>query len=164
MVTKSIKNIVILSDTHGFIHPEIIRLVAQSDIAIHAGDVCEESTLSALKPLEKLIAIAGNNDTHITNLDNIATLDLYGQQIVIEHGHLHGHIQPSHDSLRQTYPKAKIIIYGHTHQQVLDKSQTPWVINPGAAGKIRTNGGASCLLLTASQSSIWSIKAVKFND
>lgn len=47
------KKIAILSDSHGFIHPDIIALVSNCDIAIHAGDVIEESTLNDLNPLEK---------------------------------------------------------------------------------------------------------------
>jgi putative phosphoesterase len=158
------KKIAILSDSHGFIHPEIITLVAKCDIAIHAGDVCDETILKDLKPLEKLIVIAGNNDEHIKQLKNVAILELDGQKIVIEHGHLHGHHQPSHDSLRHTYPDAKVIIYGHTHKQVIDDSQYPWVINPGASGKIRNHGGPSCLVLNVTTNKVWKIKKFRFDD
>jgi putative phosphoesterase len=158
------KKIAILSDSHGFIHPKIIALVAKCDIAIHAGDVCDETILEDLKPLEKLIVIAGNNDEHITQLKNVEMLELNGQKIVIEHGHLHGHHKPSHESLRNTYPDAKIIIYGHTHKQVIDNSQNPWVINPGASGKIRNHGGSSCLVLNVIPSEEWQIEKFRFDD
>ncbi len=156
------KKIAVLSDTHGFVHPEINTLVNKCDIIIHAGDVVEESVLSQLKPKEKLIAVAGNNDTHITHLEDVETIEVYNQQIAIEHGHQHGHYKPCHQSLRDSYPDAKIIIYGHTHKQVIDKSDTPWVINPGAAGKIRTNGGASCLIVTAYDYHDWRIEQFRF--
>jgi predicted phosphodiesterase len=54
-----------------------------------------------------------------------------------EHGHEHGWKTPSHKSLLQTYPNAKVIIYGHTHKQVIDTESSPWVINPGASGAVR---------------------------
>ncbi len=158
------KKVAILSDSHGFIHPDIINLVAQCDIAIHAGDVLEEATLEDLKPLERLIVIAGNNDAHITQLKNVETLEVEENTIVIEHGHLHGHHKPSHESLRKAHPKANIIIYGHTHKQVIDDSQMPWVINPGAAGKIRNHGGASCFILKVIKNKEWQIEKFRFDD
>ena len=158
------KKIAILSDSHGFIHPEIIKLVATCDIAIHAGDVIDEAILNDLKPLEKLIVIAGNNDAHITQLKNVETLEIEGNTIVIEHGHLHGAHQPSHESLRKTYPQANIIIYGHTHKQVIDDSAMPWVINPGASGNIRNHGGASCFLLKITKNKEWEIEKFRFID
>ncbi|MBW5290354.1 MAG: phosphodiesterase, MJ0936 family [Candidatus Ruthia sp. Asou_11_S2] len=120
----------ILSDTRGFIHPDIVKLMNQCDIVIHAGDIIDVQTLQALKPKQKLIAIQGNNDAHITHLNLVEKLNLPNGEIVIEHGHEYGAHQPSHDSLRVAYPNAKIIIYGHTHKQVIDQEKTPWVINP----------------------------------
>jgi len=38
----------ILSDTHGTIHPGVIDLMNDCDFVIHAGDIIEESSLSAL--------------------------------------------------------------------------------------------------------------------
>ncbi len=159
-----VKKIAIISDTHGFVHPDIIRLIARCDIAIHAGDVVLESVLDKLKPLEKLIVVAGNNDSHITHLNDIAILHLFGNKIVVEHGHKHGHHQVSHQSLRKAHNDAKLIIYGHTHKQIIDKKQTPWVVNPGAAGETRTNGGASCLVLEASANKQWNIEPFRFID
>lgn len=162
MPEKSVKKVVIISDTHGFIHPEIAKLISQYDLLIHAGDVVSESIFDALDFSGKSIVIAGNNDEHIPHLNDIETLELFGEKIAIEHGHKHGHYQPSHASLRAAHQDAKIIIYGHTHIQVIDKSSKPWVINPGAAGKIRTNGGASCMILSAFADQEWQIECLRF--
>jgi predicted phosphodiesterase len=37
----------ILSDTHGVIHPEIIKLMNACDFVIHAGDIVDETSLEA---------------------------------------------------------------------------------------------------------------------
>ncbi len=153
----------ILSDTHGFIHPEVIKIINQCDIGIHAGDIIDKTTLKDLKPKQKLIAIQGNNDTHITELNLIEKLSFKQGDIIIEHGHEHGAHTPSHDSLRSTYPEAKIIIYGHTHKQVIDKENLPWVINPGAAGEVRNYGGSKCLTLDITESSEWLITPFVFD-
>ena len=161
---EEVKSVVILSDTHSFIHPDIISLASRCDVVVHAGDVGSEEVLKQLKPLEKTIAVAGNNDDHLANLDTIAELELPGGKLVVEHGHRHGHYHIPHQSLRQAHKKAKLVVYGHTHQQVCDLSDEPWIVNPGAAGRTRTNGGASCLLLTASNQTDWQIKPFRFID
>ena len=45
----------------------------------------------------------------------------------------------------------------------MDQEAEPWVVNPGASGKVRTHGGPSCLVLHASED-IWEIEAVLFED
>ena len=149
----------VLSDSHGFIHPEIVAMVSQCDLAIHVGDIIDESTLAQLQPKDKLIAVKGNNDDHITWLNAIEMLEIDNKLIAIEHGHLHGHQSPSHDSLREAYPEAQLIIYGHTHKQVVDTNKTPWIINPGASGNIRNHGGAKCLIIDTDSHQNWSITA-----
>ncbi|MEO1939625.1 metallophosphoesterase family protein [Candidatus Thioglobus sp.] len=153
----------ILSDSHGVIHPEVVKIANQCDIAIHAGDIINENTLSQLKPKQKLIAIKGNNDDHITSLNSIEFLEFPSGKIAIEHGHLHGHHKPSHESLRLAYADAKVVIYGHTHKQVIDKESTPWVINPGASGEIRNHGGAKCLVLEVNDDQEWIVTPYVFN-
>ena len=154
----------ILSDTHGVIHPEVIKLMNDCDFVIHAGDIVDEDSLAALKPKQKMIAVKGNNDLHINSLGEVETLNLPGGDIAVEHGHKHGHIQPSHDSLRDTYPTATIVVYGHTHKQVIDKEGPTWVVNPGSAGKIRNYGAAKCLQLTIKSNNEWEIEPQIFDD
>lgn len=166
--------VAILSDTHGHLDDRIADVVASCDYAVHAGDISKASVLESLKPKQgKVIAVAGNNDhacmwseseAHIANgLPLIAELDLPGGKLVVEHGHKHGMSTPSHDSLRQTHSGARAIVYGHTHKLVVDKSHSPWVINPGAAGRTRTHGGPSCLVLIADKNQ-WSIEAQRFSS
>jgi len=62
---------------------------------------------------------------------------------------------PSHDAMREAYASSRTIIYGHSHKQVHDVDASPSVLNPGAAGSTRTNGGASCALLVADHSGAW---------
>ncbi len=113
---------------------------------------------------QKFIAVKGNNDIHIATLNEVEVLELPGGNIVIEHGHMHGHFEPSHESLREAYPEAKAIIYGHTHKQVIDNKEMPWVINPGSAGQIRNYGAARCLTLTIEDQDEWTIQPHIYDD
>lgn len=149
--------ICILSDSHGLIHPEVVKIANQCDVAIHAGDIIDEDTLNQLKPKQKLVAIKGNNDEHITSLNSVEFLEFPSGKIAVEHGHLYGRHKPSHEKLRAAYPDVKVIIYGHTHKQVIDKESTPWVINPGASGEIRNHGGSKCFTLDIHDDKEWLI-------
>jgi putative phosphoesterase len=149
--------LVILSDTHGYLDENIAALIRTADIAIHAGDVMDVSVLEQMQPALQTIAVAGNNDERglwssrenrfTKNLPDRVLVQLLGGTIAIEHGHRFGFSQPDHKQLIAAYPKTRAIIYGHTHKQLLDQSRTPWVLNPGAAGVVRNQGGPRCLVL-----------------
>jgi uncharacterized protein len=66
-----------------------------------------------------------------------------------------------HARLRAAYPSARAIVYGHSHRLVVDDALTPWVLNPGAAGRARTYGGPSCLVLEANVRS-WHVEIHRF--
>lgn len=164
--------VAIVSDTHGFLDPRIAKMVESCHYAVHAGDVMAASVLEAMRPrTARVIAVAGNNDIPdkwpefeadiLQQLPHVAELELPGGLLVIEHGHRHGHHAPRHDLLRRAHPHARAIVYGHSHQLVCDQEKKPWVINPGAAGRVRTHGGPSCLVLTATTES-WTLVPYRF--
>lgn len=166
--------VAIISDTHTVLDPRVAEAISHADIAIHAGDIGNASVLSAMHPRTgRVIAVTGNNDHAIfwpenqsdviASMPEIAYFELPGGSVAIEHGHKHSSYSPDHQSLRDAYPDAKLVVYGHTHQQVIDDESTPWVVNPGAAGATRTNGGPSYLLLTASEQD-WKIESFQFSN
>jgi putative phosphoesterase len=172
--SKNATTVAIISDTHGVLDSRIAEVIRGADIAIHAGDIGDAGVLSAMQPKTgHIVAIVGNNDQAQSwpgdqqecyqSLPEIAELDLPGGSITIEHGHRHDRRSPSHQSLRDAHPDSKLVVYGHTHHQAIDRESMPWVVNPGAAGNTRTHGGPCCLLLTASEQD-WDIKTIRFSD
>jgi putative phosphoesterase len=150
--------ILIVSDTHGQLHPGVAALARDCDMAVHAGDIGDIAVIRALRPrLRRTIAVLGNNDTRAkwsaqqyAVLDTIplcARLQLAGGTLVVEHGHRTGKVATRHQALRERHPDARLIVYGHSHRLCCDLDAEPWVVNPGAAGRARTFGGASCLVL-----------------
>jgi putative phosphoesterase len=161
--------IAVISDTHAHLDPRVADIVKTCDVAVHAGDICGSHILEEMQPKSgKVYAVTGNNDPycHSTNsqLPKVLSFDAPGGKIFIEHGHVHGAHKPSHDLLRSAHPEAKLIIYGHTHKKVIDQSKTPWIVNPGAAGKTRTHGGPSCLVIECSKDKEWEISKHRFSD
>ena len=154
-------SVAVVSDTHGFIDPRIGELVAGCDIVVHAGDIGSAEVLGCLKPLSgQVFAVLGNNDVAakwstverrwLGVIPSEQQFHLPGGSVSVEHGHRIWDTRRYHYRLRQKHPGARAIIYGHTHVQIADTSSLPWVINPGAAGRIRSKGGPSCTVLYAS--------------
>ncbi|SFV85429.1 phosphoesterase, putative [hydrothermal vent metagenome] len=131
------------------------------DKIIHAGDIMEENTLKAFTA--PLIAVRGNNDEHLAFAD-IETLDLPGGKLVVEHGHKHGWQTPSHDALRAAHAEAKVIVYGHTHKQLINTEISPWIVNPGASGAIRNRGSSKCLVLAIDDKQNWKFITHNFTN
>lgn len=166
--------VAIVSDTHSVLDKRVAKLIATADIAIHAGDIGDAQVLDSMKPKSgKIYAVTGNNDHPVlwpvaqaSRLQAIPVeteIELPGGNIAVEHGDRHGTIAPDHQSLRKTHPNARVVVYGHTHQMLIDDADLPWVVNPGAAGHTRTRGGPSCLLLKASKEK-WDIEQHRFSD
>lgn len=165
--------VVIISDTHGYLHPEIRQLINRSDLVVHAGDIGDAAVLDGLFPDSgEVIAVRGNNDlpflwpaNQANRLHDIPLrnrVQVPGGIISVEHGDQYGYA-PDHRAMRSDHIGARMIVYGHTHRMIIDDDESPWVVNPGAAGNSRTYGGASCLRLTASESH-WNIESFKFPD
>ena len=166
---SNITTIAVVSDTHSHLDKNIIEIVRDCDIAVHAGDICGANIIDSLQPKSgKVYVVTGNNDPycHLTDtpLPKVLSFNVFGETITIEHGHEHGAHQPDHQSLRQSHSQSKLVIYGHTHKQVIDKEASPWVLNPGAAGKTRTHGGPSCLVIKCFEDKEWQIDKFRFSD
>lgn len=171
MSSSRLLRIGIISDTHAHLDPRIADILRECDMAIHAGDIMGKHVLDQIQPAGQVIAVRGNNDTRaqwqidhhadLHGLDDRAYLDLPGGRIVVLHGHEQWTEQGLHAALRELFPDVRLIIYGHSHKLVCDLDAMPWVINPGAAGRVRTHGGPSCLVLNVSKEH-WHIDTIRF--
>jgi len=169
-----IQKIAILSDTHGHLDERIAARIRECDIAIHAGDVGSAQVIAAIQPKSgQVYPVRGNNDVgakwppgqnkHLQQLQDSLTVDVPGGQIAVIHGHKHNPVAARHALLRKQFPHARAVVYGHSHRLCIDQEQTPWVLNPGAAGKARTFGGPSCLILHVSHDN-WHLDTVRLSD
>lgn len=165
------QRVLLLADTHGVIDPRIARLAAGCDAVVHAGDIGNAAVLQAIAAAGRVLAVRGNNDTaakwpaadraRLARLAEEQRLALPGGTLVVVHG---DRVLPAgrrHEKLRRLYPEARAVVYGHTHRAACDRAARPWVLNPGAAGRTRTFGGPSCLVLTADERQ-WRVQLRRF--
>ena len=127
-----------ISDTHGLLRPEVFEVFKQVDHILHGGDVGDEQILIELEAVAPVTAVFGNADGPElrARLPQVAELELDGFEIVVTHGDQFGH--PTPEKLHTAFPKAEIIVYGHTHKPLLELvDRTVTVMNPGGAGHPR---------------------------
>ncbi len=142
------------------------------DVLVHAGDIGDDNVFVSLSAItDHLVAVVGNNDLFSRGwsvtckqaqvLSESAELVLTGGTLVVEHGHRIHDTRHYAERLRDKYPQARMIVFGHTHQQMIDQNQQPWVVNPGAAGRARTHGGPGCLISSITGHN-WVLESCRF--
>jgi putative phosphoesterase len=130
----------VISDTHGLLRPEVFEVFKQVDHILHAGDVGDPQVLIELDAIAPVTAVYGNVDGSElrARLPQVAEVELDGFGVVVTHGDQFGH--PTPGQLHEAFPRAEIIVYGHTHKPLLELvDRTVTVLNPGGAGAARFN-------------------------
>jgi putative phosphoesterase len=128
----------VIADTHGLLRPEVFTIFQAVDHILHGGDVGEPQILADLEALAPVTAVYGNTDGSElrATLPQVASLRLDGFDIVVTHGDQFG--SPTPAKLHDAFPEAEIIVYGHTHEPLLELvDRTVTVMNPGGAGPRR---------------------------
>ena len=136
----------IISDTHGLLRPAVHQAFQGVDLILHAGDVGGSDILDELRVIAPVQAVFGNTDpAGDPGLQDALILSHGGIEIHMSHGHELG--VPTPAKLLAAYPQ-RVIIYGHTHRQLVSKAGDRLVINPGAAGARRFKLDPSVARLT----------------
>lgn len=125
----------LISDTHGLVRPDVHTALAGVELILHAGDVGGDDILDELQLIAPVHAVYGNTDApgqpRLIESIEVTIGDL---RVHVSHGHELG--SPTPLKLLARYD-ADVIVYGHTHKQLLTNAEGRWVVNPGAAGPRR---------------------------
>lgn len=128
----------VIADTHGLLRNEVFAVFAEVDHILHGGDVGSADLLVELEALAPVTAVYGNTDGGDVRrrCPAVATLELEGLYITVTHGDQFG--SPTPAAVRNAFPDADVIVYGHTHRPLLELvDRTVTVMNPGSAGPRR---------------------------
>ena len=136
----------VVSDTHGLLRPEVLRLFRGVDLILHAGDVGDPRILTDLAAIAPVRAVWGNVDgwdvRRETEEDVRAEVD--GAIVAV----VHGHRVADYDQLPDLYPDARVIVHGHSHVPKVDlRGDGRLVLNPGSAGPKRLGKPVTAALL-----------------
>lgn len=127
----------LISDTHGLMRAGVHEALAGVRLILHAGDVGGQEILDELALIAPVRAVFGNTDpADHPDLAEELSLTVGGLSIHVSHGHELG--SPTPAKLAERYA-ADVVVYGHTHRQLVTHIGGRLVINPGAAGPRRFN-------------------------
>ena len=125
----------LISDTHGQLRPDVHTAFAGVELILHAGDVGGSEILRELELIAPTRAVYGNTDPPgDPELVERVDITMGGVTIHVSHGHEVG--SPTPAKLLERYD-ADVIVFGHTHKQLVAQAGGRWVVNPGAAGPRR---------------------------
>jgi len=140
----------IVSDTHGYFHPELERALADVDLILHAGDVGSEEILDRLEQIAPTRAVYGNVDGLALQrrLPEVLELDAAGIKIVMMH--IAGRPGRLDASARTEIERAlpQMFICGHSHILQIERIReygAMLFVNPGAAGKQGLHRHKTCV-------------------
>jgi putative phosphoesterase len=125
----------LVSDTHGLVRGDVHRALAGVELILHAGDVGGDDILDELALIAPVHAVFGNTDDPADpRLAEAIERTIGGVSIHVSHGHEVGRLTP--ERLLAAYA-ADVVVYGHTHRQLVARADGRLVVNPGAAGPRR---------------------------
>lgn len=134
--------IAVVSDTHRV--TKYINfakeLVKSADILIHLGDNVDDVEILEQNFNGKVYAVAGNCDFS-NKYPKETTIEVNGRKIFFTHGDLYG----VKNSINNIYYRgreldADIVLFGHTHEQVIEKAHNIILLNPGSISLPRLKG------------------------
>jgi putative phosphoesterase len=129
----------VISDTHGFFDPQIPALFAGVDRILHAGDIGSLQVHDQLQEVAPVTAISGNVDEGCLPRDfsSRQTIELGGMRIFMIH--ILGQPSRLKPAMRAQLARLQpdVVIFGHSHQPLVQRVGTTLFLNPGSAGPKR---------------------------
>jgi putative phosphoesterase len=146
--------IVAISDTHAprrwkSCPPRVAAYLRETDLILHAGDVCTASVLDELARYAPVHAVLGNNDgpdVAAWGAPETLDLDLAGLKVSMIHdsGPSAGRLA----RMRRRFPDAGLVVFGHSHIPLDESADGLRIFNPGSPTDRRRQPHGTIGLLT----------------
>ena len=130
--------ILVISDTHGLLRPEVLRRAADCEAVLHAGDIDRPEILERLKAVAPVYAVRGNVDGKwAQSLPEELELELFGFRIYMLHNRKSRKKKLSEMDADRC--GIDMVICGHSHEykDFHDKYTGMPYLNPGSCGPKR---------------------------
>lgn len=136
--------VLVLSDTHGLLRPQLLALVREADTVLHAGDVRKVEVLDGLRAAASgpVHVVRGNVDRSppLSGLPETLLLELAGVWVYLLHDLHDLDLSPEAAGIR-------VVVSGHTHAPRVEERGGITYLNPGSAGPRRFRLPVACAWL-----------------
>lgn len=129
---------VVLADTHAprrwrRCPPAVAGYLSETDLILHAGDVCTANVLAELSGYAPVRVVQGNNDgPDVAEWGAQETLDLDLEGLPVAMVHDSGPAARRCARLRRRFPRARLVIVGHSHIPLDQTCDGVRIFNPGS--------------------------------
>lgn len=140
--------VLVTADTHApnrKLPDWLVRLAGRADLVLHAGDFCDFSTYGTFAALAPLYAVRGNNDLDL-HLPERLLLRLAGVSVGIVHGDLGPGRSTAERALFAFPERPQVVVFGHSHAQLLQRVEGVLLLNPGSPTKPREGSPSAAWL------------------
>ena len=123
------KQIAIISDTHGLLREHVIAELAEADCSIHAGDIDTPSIVESIRQFGETYMVRGNNDKEWAEaLPKSIAVTIEGVRFFIVH---------DKKDIPKFLTNVDVVVYGHSHKYSAEIVKGVLFLNPGSCGKRR---------------------------
>ncbi len=167
--------IAVISDTHNLLREEVKEKLKESDLILHAGDICSPAVCDELISLAKpMLIVRGNNDgrwavakeipevvdTCLSQIDGVpaAGTDVKQQNLRIFMMHDRNDI-PSH--VLKEDSGYDLVVFGHSHKYEVTKMGKTLVLNPGSCGPMRFRIPVTMAMVNAEEDGNISVQKIE---
>ena len=119
----------IISDTHGLLRPEVLKVLKGCEAILHGGDINSSGILDELNEVAPTYAVRGNNDKEwAKNLPETISTKLCGIHFFMVHNKKY---------IPKELTDIDVVIYGHSHKYEEKYAGGKLWLNPGSCGPRR---------------------------
>ncbi len=118
---------------------------------MHAGDLTDPDLVDVLAAYAPTWSVAGNGDpADDPRLPERRMLSFDGMRVGLTHGHLGpgGATTPRRAAAAFAGQPVDLVIFGHSHQPLFERSGGLWLLNPGSPTERRRSPAVSAAWLT----------------
>jgi|SRR5437867_4343211 len=126
----------VISDTHNFLDPKVLKLFAAVDHILHGGDIGQPWVILELERIAPVTAVLGNTDDGALGYRQTEALELAGRKFLVHHI-LNPRALADPFKERIARERAEVVVFGHTHKPFCETMGETLYFNPGYAGKSR---------------------------
>jgi putative phosphoesterase len=123
----------VISDTHGFLDPQISKLFAGVTHILHAGDIGDAFIAFELGQIAPVTVVLGNTDLGL-RFKETEIVELAARKFLVHHI-VHPHAPSDKLKARIARERPDAIIFGHTHKRFCEIIGGILYFNPGYSGK-----------------------------
>ena len=138
------KRIGVLSDTHGKLREEVVEILRECDVILHAGDINTPRVVECLREIAPLYVVRGNADKEwAADLPEQLSEEICGLRIFMVH---------NKKEIPGDTAGYDLVIYGHSHKYEERETENCFFLNPGSCGPRRFSQPVTMAVLEVEES------------